>query len=55
MALSGIFSLKRHTKGDKDGRKAERPNIREINKGQFTKHESISSLYATLFGNKDYK
>jgi len=42
----------RHTKGDQDGYKAERPNIREINKGQFAKHENITSLYATLFGNK---
>ena len=42
----------RHTKGDQDGYKAERPNIREINKGQFAKIESITSLYATLFGNK---
>ncbi len=42
----------RHTKGDQDGYKAERPNIREINKGQFSKHESITSLYTALFGNQ---
>ena len=40
----------RHTKGDQDGYKAEHPNIRELNKGQFTKYESILDIYTVLFG-----
>jgi hypothetical protein len=42
--------IARHTKGDQDGYKAERPNIREVNKGQFTKYDTINSLYVALFG-----
>ena len=40
----------RHTKGDQTGYKAERPNIRELNKGQFERIDSITDLYRTLFG-----
>ncbi len=40
----------RHTKGDRHGFKAERPNIRELNKGQFTEYKTIEQIYATLFG-----
>ena len=40
----------RHTKGDSEGHKAERPNIRELNKGAFTCYDSIEDLYKTLFG-----
>ncbi len=42
----------RHTKGDQDGYKAERSNIREINKGQFKSYETIRSLYIALFKKK---
>lgn len=52
-ALPDISGAKiaRHTKGDQDGYKAERPNIREISKGDFKRHETVESLYDTLFGN----
>jgi len=40
----------RHTKGDQDGYKSERPNIRELNKGDFTKYETIEDIYSVLFG-----
>lgn len=39
----------KHTKGDQYGNKAERPNIRELNKGQFMKIETIELLYDKLF------
>ena len=42
----------RHSKGDSDGTKAERPDIREVNKGSFTSYESIGDLYHALFGAK---
>ncbi len=42
--------IARHTKGDQDGYKAERPNIRVINKGAFEKHDTIQSIYSALFG-----
>ena len=51
--LPGIEGAKvaRHTKGDQVGYKAERPNIRELNKGVFTCFESVEALYSVLFGN----
>ncbi|WP_444959631.1 hypothetical protein [Microbulbifer sp. VVAC002] len=42
--------IAKHTKGDSDGHKAERPNIRELNKGSFTCYESASEIYQALFG-----
>jgi hypothetical protein len=39
----------RHTKGDLDGYKAERPNIRELNKGSFTKIDTVQEVYNALF------
>ena len=42
--------IARHTKGDQDGYKAERSNIRELNKGDFTKYETIREIYKVLFG-----
>ena len=36
MPLIHESKIARHTKGDQDGYKAERPNIRELNKGDFT-------------------
>lgn len=49
--LPDISDLKvaKHTKGDAQGVKAERPEIRVINKGQFEKYESIEELYEVLF------
>lgn len=39
----------KHTKGNKDGVKAERQNIRVLPKRSFTAIESIESLYMKLF------
>ena len=39
----------RHTKGNAQGTKAERPNHRDINKGKFTRIESIQGLWCQLF------
>ncbi|MGP4713794.1 MULTISPECIES: hypothetical protein [unclassified Psychrobacter] len=49
--LNGLENAKvaKHTKGNAEGVKAERPNIRTINKGQFTKYDSIEALYDVLF------
>ncbi|GBE16204.1 hypothetical protein BMS3Abin15_00016 [bacterium BMS3Abin15] len=49
--LPDLSNLKiaKHTKGDADGFKAERPNIRTINKGSFTIYETIEALYHALF------
>jgi hypothetical protein len=35
--------IARHTKGNKSGSKAERPNIRVINKGRFIRFEAVGS------------
>lgn len=42
--------ISKHTKGNQDGFKAERPNIRDLNKGQFTRHSTVQEIYAVLFG-----
>ncbi|KPZ57957.1 hypothetical protein [Pseudoalteromonas sp. P1-25] len=49
--LPGIENLKtaRHTKGNKDGIKNERPNIKIINKGQFQSINSVRELFNILF------
>jgi hypothetical protein len=49
--LSDITSHKvaKHTKGDAEGFKAERPSIRVINKGDFKKYSTINDLYRALF------
>ena len=51
-ALPGLEGAKvaRHVKGDQYGNKAERPNIRDLNKGQFTAYPTIEALYLALFG-----
>lgn len=41
--------IARHTKGNSEGHKAERPNIRVLNKGQFICFDSISEIYKALF------
>lgn len=38
-----------HTKGNKDGLKAERPNIRELNKGDFKPYKTLHEIYGVLF------
>lgn len=45
----GTRKIAKHTKGNKDGVKAERQNIRVVPKGSFTKTESIADIYARLF------
>ena len=40
----------KHTKGNKSGHKAERPNIRVINKGQFKRFDTMEEVYSALFG-----
>lgn len=40
----------KHTKGDKDGRKAERPNIRVLTRGQFQALPTIEAVARALFG-----
>ncbi len=40
--------IAKHSKGDMDGHKAHRPNLRVINKGEFKKIDSIESLYDIL-------
>ncbi len=39
----------RHTKGNKDGIKAERLNLRVLPKGVFTRFSSLEDLYRQLF------
>jgi hypothetical protein len=40
----------RHNKANSTGKKSERPNIKEIPKGQFDSFSNIESLYVILFG-----
>lgn len=49
------LKIAKHTKGDADGYKAERPNIRVINKGSFTSYKTIKELYHALFNLKNKK
>ena len=51
MPLAGLEDAKiaKHTKANAQGLKAERPNIRTVNKGQFIRYESIEALYNVLF------
>jgi len=44
-----ILRVAKHRKGDADGFKAERPNIRSVNKGDFIKYPTINVLYRALF------
>ncbi len=43
------FKIAKHTKGNKDGFKAERQNIRVVPKGRFTEIDSIEGVYSRLF------
>lgn len=45
----GNVRVAKHTKGNAEGIKAERPNIRSLNKGQFTRYDDIGALYNVLF------
>ena len=44
------FSVGKHTKGNKDGVKAERQSIRVVPKGKFKSIDSITELVKQLFG-----
>ena len=44
------FKIAKHTKGNGQGVKAERPNHRVINKGKFKRIDSIEGLWDQLFG-----
>ncbi len=39
----------KHSKANAEGFKAERPEIREVPKGQFVKLETVEQVYARLF------
>jgi hypothetical protein len=43
------LNVAKHSKANSEGVKAERPNIRVVNKGQFERIETISELYDKLF------
>lgn len=47
--LSGL-KVAKHTKGNAEGIKAERPAIRVVPKSRFNKYESAEEVYKTLFG-----
>lgn len=49
------FPVAKHTKGNAEGVKAERANIRVITKGKFTKVDSISGVIEKLFGPQPVK
>lgn len=42
--------IARHTKGDAEGYKAERANLRIVNKGSFNRCDTIETLCIELFG-----
>ena len=46
----GNFKVAKHSKNNASGEKSKRPNIRVINKGSFTKYQTVSELYDVLFG-----
>ena len=46
----GSFRTAKHSKGNALGKKAERPNHRVVNNGQFTSNNSIKDLWGRLFG-----
>jgi hypothetical protein len=44
------FKIAKHTKGDRDGVKRERPNLRVVRMSQFREIADIPALYTALFG-----
>lgn len=40
----------KHTRGNRYGQKAERPNIRKLNKGSFRRCDTIADIHSALFG-----
>ena len=47
------YRIAKHNRGNAQGVKAERPNIRVLNKGNFTKFASVEELFDVLFGNRE--
>lgn len=45
--------IARHSKGNREGQKAFRPNIREVRKSLFTPLSSIEGVSDRLFGDRD--
>jgi hypothetical protein len=43
----------KHSKANRDGIKAVRPNLREVSKGRFTRVETLGALAEILFGPDD--
>jgi hypothetical protein len=43
------YKIAKHTKGNKDGFKAERQKIKVVPKASFKKIESVEDIYARLF------
>lgn len=43
------FKVAKHTKPNAEGIKAERPEIREIPKGNFIRYETVEQIYEQLF------
>jgi hypothetical protein len=46
------FKVAKHTKGNNDGIKKERPNLRVVRMSQFREIADIPALYVALFGNR---
>ncbi len=44
------FKVATHTKGNAQGHKAERPDMRKVPKGKFVKHDTVEELWDALFG-----
>jgi hypothetical protein len=44
--------IAKHTKGNAEGVKLERPNLRVLPKSRFEQLETINDLYSALFGHK---
>lgn len=49
------FSVSKHTKGNSQGVKAERPNLRDVPKGKFERLDTIEELWSKLFGNPNQR
>lgn len=43
------FKIAKHTKGNAEGLKAERPSIRDVPKSRFTRYQTMDELYKRLF------
>lgn len=43
------YDAARHTKGNKDGYKAPRPNLRVLNKGDFKRVDTVDGVFRLLF------